>query len=939
MADFFSRIFSIPSDVSSTYSSDDDGGVVYVGSNSKSNAEFWSGRTERKKKRKEKKEGDNASVTSSYGGGRVSPAGSDSILARSTLVSSTGSDDDDDSEGRDADRRALMPDGSGVSGDCRGRQRRSTSDQPRSPRRSAGGANNVSSRGALPIQQQQRPTSATMRHRPLSKMRKSSLSRDDDELNIDCFTGDLRARSSSIHKRSSSSTHRKRHQQQQAWQRSDGISQVSWLSRTFGGVGGSKRHSPGESSSGGGAFGGTPFAQSGSKRTGKTSEAMVRHYHQSRTENRDTKLNLLPSPEKKGLRKQPINVGDSIIIAQKYLEESEDMSVLTMPKELLSVMSSMIVNEDNHDGVRRGGRWDGSMIPEVSPVDIIQEAERLIPGASSFDVQEVGQRTVLENDIVKAYHSNGHVRQADEHGDCLSPRGGEISVSSVGDPAYPRIGEYARRFLGVLEERSNNHSTAQNFSRDSFGHGEEGSRTLNDRLVVRHREEEDKHGAIMPHSTGSGGKHIWPYNPTAVDSSLKASGRMPPPIDPPGTHGVPTIPTTLNSLDPPRDDRRPYDNGSNNIANRGAPQSVTSQQAGLSKLRSPTNKAVTFSLPPPTTNAEQSTPPSPPYMGHAVDYYTSLDQHPKTTTSLNCWSSSTLLPPVVELWSSVECSNWNMPGDMAGSAFKWETKKECALLGEYAPLLVSEEWIDARHKLVEETVTVKCFDTTSLLTVVDAPAPPPAAPAARQEWVNGLAARLVAIEHESNKDEGWRGVIPPRSRLTIQDSFSHKGDKNVHSGVSHSFQPDDTEYLENILNCEEDFEGIIPAVSSNDDRGVSSSSNIDEPDANVRHRSMWEVAYKPPKLTSSTLDESIKVEDDKWRSLIRERANAAIAIQRCARGMIQRERFYLYVGSAMILQPFIRKFLSRKRFRDLLKLKRSYCPKRWMRRSNMKVSV
>lgn len=858
MTDFFSRIFSIPSDDSSTHSSS-----AGVGSNA---AEFWSGRTATTRKNKgsknNKRRENIVSLASSIG------EESESLMARSKLISSSGSDDDDDSEGRDADRRALRPDGSGVSR-SRGRHRRSFSSTP-----------------PPPSKRPQSEVGVDKKHNRAqsNQLRKAASStRVQDDLNLDCYDPQLARSSMQNKQRSSSSSHRLRQQQQQSTRQrllEGGGSQVNWLSRTFGGgvAPTTKKHSPG-SSNGGGNRGGTTIHSS--------FNGGIKHTVSSSRRERDTKLNL-PSPgrsgDKGGLRQQPINVGDSIMIAQKYLEECEEMSALTVPKELMSVMSGL------SEPAERGARWRD-------------------------DVQEVGRRNVLESSIVKAYHSNGHTRQGDDDNEDegeIILRTTNTGVSSVDGPAYPNIGEFASRFLETKEDEddnsnndNNNHIIHQTYSRDS---------NVNDKV-----------GCVNSQAVSS--KHQWPCDPSTEDYSMKVNGRMPLPpplmpmprrglpldnihnlssqkrvsasfddtlatfddkvsfdeeksrIDPPGTLGGAVIPnvsyssTQIHAPDPPEDECHPSDEVSNLSAKKGTPQIVTCQSiAGRSNLRSPNSKAVTFSLPPPTTMLQPSqvTSPSPPFMSPTIDYYT-LEQQSNTIKPLTSWLSSALLPPIAELWSSVE----SMPP--INSTLIWNAKKESELLGKDYSLLVSEEWIDFRHNLVV----------------------------------------MVVEEQDVVKS------IPVDADVTALVSSN----RDVHSGFSHDEDTPDDEYIEDILNCseEDDFEGIIPAVSS------SNSSNISNNNANIRHRSKWEVAYTPFKLGTISTDKLIQVEDDKWQSLIRERANAAITIQRCVRGMLERERYYLCLCSAFILQPFIRKFLSRKRYREYMRLKQSYYPKRWER--------
>ena len=216
---------------------------------------------------------------------------------------------------------------------------------------------------------------------------------------------------------------------------------------------------------------------------------------------------------------------------------------------------------------------------------------------------------------------------------------------------------------------------------------------------------------------------------------------------------------------------------------------------------------------------------------------------------------------------------------------KWDTKKECDLLGEEVSLHVSEEWIDVRgnEKGKKEMPT---HATLTLITTAAAPAPA----AVASSWEVSGAGR---------------------------HTFHSKEDL-----------PDD-EYLNDILNCDDEDLAHNTTFNSNDDRADSSPSNLFDNDANLRrHRSTWNTAYKPPNLSFPSED-SIRLKEDNWNILIRKRVNAVIAIQRCVRGMLQRQRLRLLLVSVSIIQSCIRRYISRRRFQDYLKLKRSYYPRRW----------
>ena len=994
MTDFFSRIFSIPSDVSSNYS-DDGGLVVGVGAGNgvnRNNAVSGgggggkNGKKRRERKREEREEGGgrksrsslpprcafdgNDTITSSNGN---TPA-SDSILGWSTRGSDSETMEehphqypyDDEDYGGESDRRALR-----LGGESRGRQRRidapprphrSSSEKPRVGGGKGGGvAVDAGKNSPRAPNRLQLDISPTRRHRSLSKVRDnngpssggrvhaeasssrdwSSREDDHDEKEEEKKEGGARAgrhrRSSSlvVHKLSSSSSNRENHRHQPSGSKTAtdyGTTRqhdkANWLSRKLAGVG-SKMNS---TASGGGGGAAPQLQPQGGERTGKsrrsTTENAVeearatassgrrqkpRATSRGNVGDRDDKLNL-PTMGGRIQRKQPINVGDSIVISQELLEESMEMSVLTMPRELMNTMSGGVSASEEE---REGGEW----LDKGATMGAVTSKYEYF----AADIQEVGQRTVMENDIIKAYYSN---RQAGQDEDEVVSTG----INSVDGPAYPKIGAHASRFLG---DECNNHSIYQSYSRDqSIVHDREDGIEVSPAnrlglvnphagLSVRHREDEGATGPKTPTSPGSG-KHRWPCDPSAEGYSLKLDGRgiplsPPPPPPPPATLSRRVLPLeviphqssqqqvtafcntpvsenfetvaarynnpqgslaepTAHLPDPPGDEFRPFDEFSSGFDIGGllldqqvAPTSMAPQPTDQGNLRSPGCKAVTFSLPPPKITSRHSTLlPAPPSTGSALDNNFSMNRNPKTNTKF--WSSS-LSPPITELWSSVECPN-NIFSGFGVSALRWNSKKESELLGEKIPLHVLEECIefcDKEEGKVEATSHAILIESADVLSC-------------------------------------WQVCGTGRHRF-----------------LSNQDLPED-EYMNDILDCEDEGFASKTAFRSNDDRKDSCLSNHMDSDADLRHRSTW--TYKPPKLSFSG-DDPVRVKEDNWNVRAQKRVNAIIAIQRFVRGTLERQRHRLLLGNVLIIQLCMRRYISRRRYQDSLKLKRSYHPSRW----------
>ena len=145
------------------------------------------------------------------------------------------------------------------------------------------------------------------------------------------------------------------------------------------------------------------------------------------------------------------------------------------------------------------------------------------------------------------------------------------------------------------------------------------------------------------------------------------------------------------------------------------------------------------------------------------------------------------------------------------------------------------------------------------------------------------------------------------------------------------------EYFDDILNCcgEDDF-GRQMQQHHRDSTNNCLTDMDDNDDVNFRHRSTWNAAYRPPKLSSSFSEEypflsDNKMNNDNWQQMVRIRNNAAMRIQTFVRGLLERRRFHLLLHSALLVQPCIRRYIARKRYLEYRKIKKSYSPQKWKR--------
>ena len=579
---------------------------------------------------------------------------------------------------------------------------------------------------------------------------------------------------------------------------------------------------------------------------------------------------------------QPVNVGDFITISQQYLEENADMSVLTLPREL----HNKEMDEENL-------------------------------------MQIVGQKGVLGNNAVQAFLDRRSAG-ADKKGDDIYIQQ-STSVESKG--MYERVSSYATKLLDISYSQSLENNSTENVDE------------VQDLL------------ALANHQVG---KHAWPCDPTAEGYTPAGTGSgsvgvtaaasstsvlteqeigsigVPPPPSPSALLGdseqkshkfstnnqmafhSETDTKYLESEEKPR----PFDEPSSSPA-ESAPEPERS------------NKSVSFCLPPPSSH-----PPAPPFLGPTLDYYYSMERSHQDQMPI--WSNSTVLPPIIELWSSVE------DGANSAGVSLWSREKENVLIGEDAPLLVSDGMI---------------------------------------EDVDGAQNNVQKEPLCSPKSRARQPITSPTS----------PGEKSI-------------EYFNDILDCNGDEDDapldekedlkVVPATTSSlsidTDPAMSSESQPTGEDASFRHRSQWKsphnMTYRPPMFNNTgvqkdanglNVGKSESSEDsvlhlrrlhgdgtqshDSNRPIIlhgrvvrhgnvssiarspssssygsssshNAKTFAAIVIQAATRGMLERQRFMVMINSVLVIQPAVRRFLCKQRYMVHLKLKRSYFPSKWKRK-------
>lgn len=660
-----------------------------------------------------------------------------------------------------------------------------------------------------------------------------------------------------------------------------------------------------------------------------------------------------------------INVGDSIVISQQFLEESAEMSVVTLPRELAM----------KEDGVSFDA--DGDMM------------------------QEVGQNAVqsfLER------RNNGAV---------IGGGGGERDIPKLAShdsrgQSYERINSYANR---LVEEGNIYRSHSQSGEYHPSFHDETGDPLQRQQYGLYGEEIElrrsDSHASDM-----TPGKHAWPCDPTAEGYSPREGNEKtlqtgvienetqqmlplnmppPPPPPPPGVppnqrgirvdipNGSPqtyiSSPRWANSInrsdsmdgskstidpagllltsptndesptsrrqkaDPPASGQLPFDESSSGL---GAAHLHPQDSSTNKQHRS--NKAVTFCLPPPSSH-----PPAPPFLGPPNDFYYSMERGSKDP--MPCWSSSPLMPPIVELWSSVENNtDCEIGGAIGGNMISgWESKKENSLVGEELPLFVSEEWLDANHSQSvdnddhraaskESQSSQEASKKDPILSSRDHYFDDILACGGDDELTTEIDSLKLSISSDSGRpNPECRLVSNPSEELSSDANFRHRsawksshgamsykppmfanGDGSPSKGGSATRQPlDDGVLFDETM--QQDHHSRRNDNKNDYDRPVVLHGRVVRANVASQHNNR-----RQPKTAHSS---SFSFQGSASSAAV----DAAVSIQSFLRGMLQRHQFNLMMNSVLIIQSYVRRFLFRQRCSTHLKLKRSYFPNAWKR--------
>jgi hypothetical protein len=587
-------------------------------------------------------------------------------------------------------------------------------------------------------------------------------------------------------------------------------------------------------------------------------------------------------------QQQPINVGDYITISQQYLEETTDMSVLTLPREL---------NNNTN-----------------------KEIEEEI-------LMQVGQQGVLGNNAVQAFLDRRSTPAYNEEMKLQHSSSVDNGVS------YERVSTYATKLLDISHSQSleNGSTTSAN--------NEEGMEVSED------------------YANHQVGKHRWPCDPTAVgyepagekkktttgtDNSVVTEEEigsidMPPPPPSPTSNiqqrvaddpsGI-RLPSPISERCDAKqlesvEKRRPFDDPSPKV-----PQDET-EKPTVSK----SNKSVSFNLPPPSVH-----PPAPPFLGPTLDYYYSMERH--SNDQLPIWSNSLILPPIIELWSSVE----DRSGDAAGER-GWDREKEMELVGEeYNPFLISQRGMQPNDKVeVEESMVSKEpinmpmpmspgeKSIEHIHNILDCGDEEDEAPMDEKEGLKIASSSLsiktdpvTSTETEAAPEDAQfrhRSQWKSSQNMTYKPPMFNNGvQKELRMGRSESSE-------DSVLQLRRIHGDEVPSPKTQPqdaDRPVILHGRV------VRHANVSPNASNLSK--SSSIVRSPSTASYGSISSHNAKTYAARSIQAAVRGMLERQRFMIMINSVLVIQPEVRRYICRRRYLMQLKLKRSYFPSNWKRR-------
>ena len=189
-------------------------------------------------------------------------------------------------------------------------------------------------------------------------------------------------------------------------------------------------------------------------------------------------------------------------------------------------------------------------------------------------------------------------------------------------------------------------------------------------------------------------------------------------------------------------------------------------------------------------------------------------------------------------------------------------------MGEEVPLHVSEKWIDILENEEDKKHKTHCYSYDR-----DA-----------NQMVN-----------QSSADSSTSFANPQKEMVKKLSSASNSCPRSWESRNRHPVHlEEDTphdEYFDDILNCGEGFASDDNEGDANDHPAIGVSKQNEQDmtdlassildtvgdDSNFRHRSTWNTAYKPPKLSISDDDQPVSPSNCNWQRLVHHRALAAIS--------------------------------------------------------------
>ncbi|KAL7505972.1 hypothetical protein ACHAXN_008055 [Cyclotella atomus] len=606
--------------------------------------------------------------------------------------------------------------------------------------------------------------------------------------------------------------------------------------------------------------------------------------------------------------KRPINVGDYITLSQQYLEDN-DMSVLTLPKELKDLNNTTaMVDMDENLQIYMGQRGvlGNNAVQAFLDRRCTPHSSADVATSSTFPAVDGTDET---NSILPAV--NGTIPETNSNDNTLQHENGLQQSTSNESRVYERVSSYATKLLDISYSQS-----LENTSQDQGCEVE-----VNDALL-----------AYANRQMSGTSRHVWPCDPTA-EGYAPNNGAAKDPNDNVDVHNKDKLIGSSEgmaengimpedpSLSSPGGGRRPLD------------KEDDEEEDGDRPFRS-FNKSVSFNIPP--QQPSSSHPPAPPFLGPNFDYYYSVERDPNDSTPL--WSNHSILPPIIELWSNVE-------DGAATTASGWNAVKEMELIGEDNPLIFDDlvKLPDARADV--DTPTKKepvILRPTSpgeksiehLINILDCGDEEEEAPLDEKEGLIKQTTSSLSIKTdpatstETEPDATFRHRSQWKSshNMTYKPPMFNKDSSTLHKMMGRSESSEDS-----VLQLRRIHEDDVPSPKNHAEHLSTTSKPVILHGRVVRHANVSPNA-------SSSLSKTVIARSPSTASYgsIASSSNAktyaAIAIQASARGMLERQRFMDMISSVLVIQTAVRRFLCRCRLVVMRKLRRSYFSSNWKRR-------